>query len=127
MAIAAGAVALPVAAAVRRAVEIADQEPGRRQRVLALGDRLRAALVSRGFSPGASRYQIVPIRVGDSRVAVTLARRLEVMGLLVPAICAPLVPPGSARLRISLTAGHADIEVDRLVECLCEIWSALTV
>lgn len=125
--VASSAVALPVAASVRRAVEIADQEPGRRCRVLALADRLRSALLARGFSPGTSRSHIVPVRVGDSRVALTLSRRLEVMGLLVPAICPPLVPSGTARLRISLTAGHTDIDVDRLVDSLCEIWSALTV
>jgi 8-amino-7-oxononanoate synthase len=127
LSVASCALAVPVAAAVRRAVQLAAEEPDRRQRALALGDRLRSSLLARGFSPGASRHQIVTVRVGDARVAVTLSRRLEVMGLLVPAICPPLVPPGTSRLRISLTAGHTDIEVDRFVDSLCEIWSALTV
>jgi 8-amino-7-oxononanoate synthase len=58
------------------------------------------------------------VRVGGSRAAVALARRLAGRGLLVPAIRPPSVPEGTSRLRVSLTAGHGEADVDRLVEAL---------
>jgi len=56
--------------------------------------------------------------VGDSRAATALSRRLERDGLLVPAIRPPSVSEGTARLRVSLTAGHTVADVDRLAAAL---------
>ncbi len=114
------ALAPPIAAAARRAVQIVHDEPERRQRVLALADLLRAELHGAGFAETDSRCQIVPVVVGDARKAVALSRRLEKAGLLVPAIRPPSVPEGTARLRISVTAGHTEEDIRRLVGELAE-------
>ncbi len=94
----------PSAAAARRAVSIARQEPERRHQVLALAERLRRELREVGGRVGDSCCQIVPLIIGESRQALALSRRLKEHGLLVPAIRPPSVPEGSARLRISVTA-----------------------
>jgi 8-amino-7-oxononanoate synthase len=112
------ALAPPVAAAARRAVAVVRHELERRRRVLALAERLRRELLAKGFSVGASCYQIIPLIVGESRAAVALSRRLEAGGLLVPAIRLPSVPEGTARLRISITAGHTEVDVDQLLAML---------
>jgi 8-amino-7-oxononanoate synthase len=49
---------------------------------------------------------------------VAWSARLEEHGLLVPAIRPPSVPPATARLRVSLTAGHTHADVERLVSAL---------
>jgi 8-amino-7-oxononanoate synthase len=112
------ALAPPVAAAARCAVALVQTEPERKRHVLGLAERLRTALRDLGKPVGASCSQIVPLIVGDAGAAVTLARRLEEQGLLAPAIRPPSVPDGTARLRISLTAGHNTEDVDRLVTAL---------
>jgi 8-amino-7-oxononanoate synthase len=112
------ALAPPVAAAARRAVAIAQEEPERRRAVLALAERLRGRLRELGLDVGSSCCQIVPVMVGEARAAVRLARRLERDGLLVPAIRPPSVPEGTARLRICVSAGHGEGDVERLVEAL---------
>jgi 8-amino-7-oxononanoate synthase len=122
-----GSLFVPAAAAARRAIALADAEPDRRRRVLALAERLRWLLQSRGFTTGPASSQIVAVTVGSSRGTTRASQRLEVMGLLVPALCPPYVPQGTARLRISLTAGHTDVEIERLVESLGAIRSALFV
>jgi 8-amino-7-oxononanoate synthase len=114
------ALAPPAAAAARRAVRIAIEEPDRRQRVLSLGELLRRLLRDNGFGDTGSRSQIVPIVVGDSAKAVQLSRALDRRGFLVPAIRQPSVPEGTARLRISLTATHSEDDARRLVEALQE-------
>lgn len=112
------ALAPPAAAAARRAVAVAQAEPQRREHLLGLAELLRGELRRLGCPDGGSRCQIVPVVVGEARAAVQLSRCLEERGLLVPAIRPPSVPPGTARLRISLSAGHTREDVGRLVTAL---------
>jgi 7-keto-8-aminopelargonate synthetase-like enzyme len=84
-----------------------------------------AALVQRleGYS-GRFRRQgtllspIVPIIVGTERAALAASAALLGEGLLVPAIRPPTVPPGSCRLRVTLSAAHHDDEVRLLGKVL---------
>jgi 8-amino-7-oxononanoate synthase len=112
------ALAPPAAAAARRAVALAQQEPERRRHLLGLADLLREQLCRVGFPDAGSRCQIVPVVVGKSRTALAFSARLEEQGLLVPAIRPPSVPEDTARLRISLSAGHSEQDVARLAEAL---------
>jgi len=64
---------------------------------------------------------IQPLIVGDAGEALTVSEALWDRGIWVPAIRPPTVPPGSARLRITLSAAHSDADIDRLVAALAEI------
>jgi 8-amino-7-oxononanoate synthase len=114
--------ALPAAAceAARAALRIVREEPERRRRVLALADRLRAALRERGFDTGASVTPIVPVILGEPARALAMAAALLDRGIFCPAIRPPTVPRGTSRLRASLTAEHTEDDVDRLVGALVE-------
>jgi 8-amino-7-oxononanoate synthase len=112
------ALAPPLAAAAQRAVRIVAAEPERRRHLLQLADSLREQLSDLGFPETGSRCQIVPVVVGEPQAAVELSQRLEEQGLLVPAIRPPSVPPGTSRLRISLTAGHTHDDVRKLIRAL---------
>jgi 8-amino-7-oxononanoate synthase len=113
------ALAPPAAAAARRAVELVETEPERRRHLLALAERLRNRLREFGkLSAVSGSCQIIPVIVGDARSAMAFSRQLEDCGLLVPAIRPPSVPEGTARLRVSLTAGHTAEDVERLAEAL---------
>lgn len=93
------------------------------------GDDLRQRLrqnIAR-FRTGAAglRWQIMnsdsaiqPLRVGDEQAAVDLAARLRQQGCWVTAIRPPTVPPGTARLRITLSAAHLPEDIERLLEVL---------
>jgi len=100
------ALAPPTAAAARAAVRIVQSEPWRRQHVLELSSRWGA------------KVPIVPLIVGNAEEAVRVSERLRRQGILVPAIRPPSVPEGTARLRISLTAGHGVEDVQRLMQAL---------
>jgi len=56
---------------------------------------------------------------------VALTQMLATSGILVPAIRPPTVPRGTARLRISLSAAHAQTDVDRLIDALRRAETAL--
>lgn len=57
---------------------------------------------------------IVPIVLGAEDAALAAAAALLKRGLLVPAIRPPTVPPGTARLRVTLSAAHGDDQVGEL-------------
>jgi 8-amino-7-oxononanoate synthase len=61
---------------------------------------------------------IVPVVLGDEAAALAAADELLGMGLLVPAIRPPTVPPGTSRLRVALSAAHTPDQVDRLAVAL---------
>jgi len=115
--------ALPAAAceAARAALAIVRAEPERRRRLLALAQRLRTALRDKGFDTGGSETQIVPVLVGAPERALALAAALLERGIFCPAIRPPTVPPGTSRLRVSLTAEHTEEDVERLVAALTKI------
>lgn len=70
------------------------------------------------LSLGASETAIQPLLVGDNAQTVALAEQLRAAGLWVTAIRPPTVPPGGARLRITLSAAHQPEDIDRLLEGL---------
>ncbi|CNI93448.1 8-amino-7-oxononanoate synthase [Yersinia mollaretii] len=70
------------------------------------------------LSLGASETAIQPLLVGDNAQTLALAEQLRAAGLWVTAIRPPTVPPGGARLRITLSAAHQPEDIDRLLEGL---------
>ena len=107
-----------IAAAGMAALDIVRDEPHRREILLHRAKRFRAALVEHGWNVGNSTTQVVPIIVGDPQRAIDLSAALRVAGFFVPAIRPPTVPEGEACLRVSLSFGHNDEQIDGLVEAL---------
>ena len=77
-------------------------EPRRHLRQLAIN--LRQSLVDCGLITGGTT-NIVPVMIGDDRKAMALAARLEDCGYLIFPVRPPAVPEGTARFRLSLSAG----------------------
>ncbi len=100
-----------VAAAIEASLDVIAAEPERRTRLLALAAYLRERLAVVGSS------QIIPVILGTNERAVETAAELQRNGFDVRAIRPPTVPPGTARLRISVNANLSDDVLDRFVAC----------
>ena len=107
-----------VAAATLAALEILAEEPERRARLTRLIGRFRAEAAGLGLPLAQSHTPIQPLVLGESRRVMAWAERLAGRGLLVGAIREPTVPRGQARLRITLSAAHADRDLEALLEGL---------
>jgi 7-keto-8-aminopelargonate synthetase-like enzyme len=66
-----------------------------------------------GFDTGDSTTPIIPVVVGDDRLAFLMARRLEEEGVFVNPVITPAVPPGRAMLRTSFMATHTRAQLER--------------
>ena len=61
---------------------------------------------------------IVPVVIGEAAAALAASERLLEQGFLVTAIRPPTVPAGTARLRITFSAGHSEADVEALAEAV---------
>jgi 8-amino-7-oxononanoate synthase len=114
--------ALPqaVAAAALAALQLSEREAWRRTRVLELTRRFRRAAAAAAIPLVESLTPIQPILLRDPVRALAVSRALFERGFWVTAIRPPTVPAGSARLRVTFSAAHAEREVDALVTALAE-------
>ncbi|MCK4176534.1 adenosylmethionine--8-amino-7-oxononanoate transaminase [Aciditerrimonas ferrireducens] len=113
------------AAAALAALEVLGSAEGQARRA-ALAERtgqLVAGLRALGLELPAAvgRSPIVPVVLGEERAALAVAEDLEARGFLVPAIRPPTVPPGTSRLRVTLSAEHRPEEVEGLLGALAAV------
>ena len=107
-----------VAAGLLKSLELMESEEHRRQHLRALITALRDGLQSLPWTTLPSQTAIQPLIVGENQAAMALMESLQAHGIWVPAIRPPTVPPGTARLRISLSAAHSLEDVERLAAAL---------
>ena len=107
------------AAASLAAVKLARREHWRREKLLALTLRFRAAALRNGFALLDSDTPIQPLVCGTAAHALAMADALRDEGFLTVAIRPPTVPENTARLRITLSALHTPEDIDALVDALC--------
>ena len=101
------------AAAALAALEVVCSEEGERL-------RRRLADLVRRLSPG-HPTPILPVVLGSEEAAISASKALLDQGIWVPAIRPPSVPPGTSRLRVTLSAIHRNEEVERLAVSLAEL------
>jgi 8-amino-7-oxononanoate synthase len=110
-----------LACALQASLALIRDEPQRRERLQTLIARFRTAAAALPWPVLPSQTAIQPLVVGANAEAVSLSERLWQRGLWVPAIRPPSVPQGTARLRITLSAAHADADLSRLLSALAEV------
>lgn len=105
-----------------KAVDIIDQKSkGLRKRLWKNRNRLFNGLNDLGFDTLGSDTPIIPVMAGSADNALKLAKRLYKNKIFVPAIRPPTVPEGKSRLRFSVTAGHTNEDIDRVLECMGKV------
>lgn len=105
-----------MAAAAIAAIEIMEDEPERRKRLLKNAATLRHGLRDIGFEIMDSHTQIIPILTGDSDVACKMMDLLMDEGIYVLAIRPPSVPEGTSRLRVTVTSEHSEADLNKAID-----------
>lgn len=110
--------ALPptVAASSLRALEILKREPQRVRRLHENVVYFRDGLRRIGYHPLEGDSAIIPIIVGDTAEAIRLSQRLYDEGVYVIGFGYPVVPEGTARLRVQLSAAHTKEHLDQALD-----------
>lgn len=110
-----------VAEATRVSLRLVREDGWRREKLRALVTRFRVGAEALGLTVMPSTTPIQPLWVGSNAAALRMSAKLAERGVWVTAIRPPSVPTGTARLRITLSAAHEELHVDRLLEALEEV------
>ena len=98
-----------------------------RDRLMTNAKRFRDGVVKAGFVVREGSTPIVPVMLGDARLAQELAKGLLDEGIYVIGFSFPVVPKGEARIRVQLSAQHTDAHVDRAIDAFATIGKRLGV
>ena len=107
-----------IAEATRCSLKIIQTEPQHLQRLNENIGYFKTCCSEAGITIEESDTAIQPLLIGDDEKAIALSQRLFDKGFLVTAIRPPTVPPGTSRLRITLSAAHERKHINQLIETL---------
>jgi len=114
-------------AASGAAIAMLSASTERRDRLEANTARFRAAMTAAGFQIRPGVHPIVPIMLGDARLATEMADRMLKRGIYVIGFSFPVVPRGQARIRVQLSAAHTPEHVDQAVAAFTAVGRELGV
>jgi glycine C-acetyltransferase len=81
----------------------------------------RSEIVKTGYTVRPGIHPIVPIMLGDARLAATIADEMLQEGIYVIGFSYPVVPQGQARIRVQISAGHSRADLDRALEAFSKV------
>jgi len=105
-----------IAAASVRALDLVEGTAALRERLRANSRYFRAGLEGLGFELVAGEHPIMPVMLGDARLATAMADDLLADGVYVIGFSYPVVPKGQARIRVQMSAAFGREELDRALE-----------
>jgi glycine C-acetyltransferase len=106
----------PVIAATSVAVlDLIESAGDLRERLFANAARFRKGMTGNGFRLIAGEHPIVPVMLGDAKLANAMADRLLAEGIYVIAFSFPVVPRDQARIRVQLSAAHTEAHIEEAV------------
>ncbi|HRX40414.1 MAG TPA: glycine C-acetyltransferase [Parvularculaceae bacterium] len=89
--------------------------------------RFRAGMAEAGFNLLPGEHPIIPVMLGDAKLAQEMAAQLMDEGVYVTGFSFPVVPKGQARIRTQMCAGHTDEQVDEAIAAFTKVGKALGV
>jgi glycine C-acetyltransferase len=115
--------ALPptVACSALRAIELMLEEPGLLARLRENTKAFRAMLLEAGYRPLEGESAIIPIIIGETADAIALSERLLEEGVFVTGFGFPVVPEGTARIRVQMSATLEPQHLERAIEAFRKV------
>ena len=113
--------------ATLKTLELVRGGDGLREQLFRNAKRFRAAMSEAGFNLLPGEHPIIPVMLGDARLAQDMAARLMDEGVYVTGFSFPVVPRGQARIRTQMCAGHNDADIDEAVEAFTKVGKELGV
>jgi glycine C-acetyltransferase len=87
----------------------------------------RDAMTAAGFQLAGAGHPIIPVMLGDAKLAAEFAKRLSNHGVLAVGFSFPVVPQGKARIRTQMSAAHTREQLQSAVAAFVAVGRELQV
>ena len=114
-----------VAAAGVRVLDLLEGSPEFRERLFENTRFFRQQMTDLGLQIVPGEHPIIPIMLGDARIAVDMADRLLAEGVYVIGFSFPVVPQGKARIRTQMSAALSRQDLERAVGAFQRVATAM--
>jgi len=121
------AMTIPDVAACIAAVKLLSKSSDLVKKLWSNANYLRSGLKKAGFDTGSSVSPIIPLMLGDSKLAQDFSKELFAEGLFAKAIVYPTVAQGKARVRIMNSAGHTKEHLDKALKIFAKVGKKMKV
>ncbi|QPZ38463.1 glycine C-acetyltransferase [Paramicrobacterium chengjingii] len=105
-----------VVAGTLAALELVQDAGELRSQLKANAAEFRSLMTAAGFDLVPGEHPIIPVMLGDAKLAVDMAAHMNAAGIYVTPFSFPVVPRGKARIRVQLSAAHTSEQVRRCVD-----------
>ncbi|MDH3607113.1 MAG: glycine C-acetyltransferase [Acidimicrobiia bacterium] len=116
-----------IAATSRAALDLLAGSDDLRAAVHANSQQFRAGMESLGFTLAGAGHPIIPVMLGDARLAGEMSDALLSEGVYVVGFSFPVVPVGEARIRTQMSAAHTPADIDTAVAAFGRVGKSLGV
>ena len=116
-----------IVTATSACLALVDSAEGRdlRTRLTENGRHFRASMTALGFKLVPGEHPIIPVMLGDAKLATAMADALLGEGIYVIGFSYPVVPKGQARIRTQMSAAHSRADIDRAVAAFAKVGKQL--
>jgi glycine C-acetyltransferase len=118
-------VAPAVIGATLKALEIVQENPDLPRRTIENAHHFRQKIEAAGFDIIPGNTAIIPIMIYDEPLAIKIADLLLEEGIYVIGFTYPVVPRGTARIRVQVSAAHTPEQIDRAVAAFTKVRKSL--
>ena len=107
--------------------DLLDKDSSIREQLHANAAYFRKQMSERGFDLKPGEHPIIPVMLGDAKLATTMADKLLERGVYVIGFSYPVVPKGEARIRTQMSAGLTREHLDRAIAAFTDVGQELGV
>ncbi|NEH60568.1 glycine C-acetyltransferase [Rhizobium leguminosarum] len=109
-----------IAAASLKVFDLIENGDALRKRLSDNADLFRAEMTKLGFTLAGEGHPIIPVMLGDAKLAQDMASLMLKKGIYVIGFSFPVVPKGQARIRTQMSAAHSRADVERAIAAFAE-------
>ncbi|MDO8353901.1 MAG: glycine C-acetyltransferase, partial [Aestuariivirga sp.] len=117
----------PIVAAAIKAIDLAEEGDDLRAKLFDNAKCFRAGMSKAGFNLLEGEHPIIPVMLGEAKLAQDMASKLYERGIYVTGFFFPVVPKGKARIRTQMSAGHSSADIDEAIAAFTAVGKELGV
>jgi len=117
----------PIVSAALKTIDLLEESQAPRQRLESNTNFFRKEIARAGFSIKSGSHPIVPIMLGEAKLAQEMAARLLDEGVYAVGFFYPVVPKGQARIRVQISAAHTKEDLEFALEKFIKVGRELNI